>query len=167
MIRAAILKWALARNPDFVIGGAERPYLLRWWLIPRNPIFNIYVHRFLRSDDDRALHDHPWLFNCSILLDGEYLEHTPRGVFLRKAGQWKFRWGGAPHRVELVEIPAWDGTIAPGKICAATPRPLACWTVFITGPRVRQWGFHCPRGWVHWKTFTSADDPGSAGRGCE
>lgn len=28
-----------------------------------------------RSDDDRALHDHPWV-NMSILLEGTYTEHT-------------------------------------------------------------------------------------------
>lgn len=43
---------------DFTIGGHERPYLLRWFIIPRNRFFNIYLHKFLRSDDDRALLDH-------------------------------------------------------------------------------------------------------------
>ena len=26
----------------------------------RNKIFNIYLHQIIRSDDDRALHDHPY-----------------------------------------------------------------------------------------------------------
>jgi len=43
------------RRPDFVIGGDARThdvaYLLRWYLIPRNPLFNAYLHLFLRSDD--------------------------------------------------------------------------------------------------------------------
>jgi hypothetical protein len=43
------------RAPDFIIGGAERPYMLRWFLLPRNEVFNIYYHRILRDDDDRAL----------------------------------------------------------------------------------------------------------------
>lgn len=63
------------RAPDVVIGEVHRPYLLRWWVIPRNPVFNVYLHRFMRSDDDRALHDHPWS-NLSILLRGSYGEHT-------------------------------------------------------------------------------------------
>ena len=56
----------------------------RWWVIPRNKWFNVYLHHFLRSDDDRALHDQPW-WNLSILLDGEYTEHTiaAGGVRLR------------------------------------------------------------------------------------
>lgn len=145
------------RQPDFVIGGQERPYLRRWWIIPRNPIFNVYLHQFLRSDDDRALHDHPWLFNCSILVDGFYAEHTPDGVATRFAGDWKFRWGRAPHRIELL-------TAAPAG--EEKEMTFPCVTLFITGPRVRQWGFYCPQGWVHWRDFTAADDPGSVGPGC-
>lgn len=158
--------WITGRAPDFIIGGDKDPYLLRWWLIPRNPLFNVYLHLFLRSDDDRALHDHPWLFNCSLLLSGQYIEHTPTGVFLRRAGDWKFRWWKAPHRVELLE---W----APGGIHFAMladghrrMRLKPCATIFITGPRVRRWGFYCPQGWVHWKEFTASHDKGAIGKGC-
>jgi hypothetical protein len=110
-------------------------------------VFNIYVHLFLRSDEDRAKHTHPWLFNLSWLLDGRYLEHTLKGVFLRLAGCLKFRWGPAAHRIELVDGPVW--------------------TLFITGPRIREWGFLCPQGLVHWKLFTAASDKGAVGKGCE
>jgi hypothetical protein len=146
-MRQYLINIAQRCDPDFVIGGNVRPYLLRWWLIPRNPVFNVYLHCFLRSDDDRALHDHPWLFNCSILLKGKYLEHTPSGTFMRRSGGWKFRWGPAAHRIELAGEP--------------------CWTVFITGPRVREWGFHCPQGWIHWKRFTAPGDKGAVGKGCD
>lgn len=141
------------RPPDFIVGGAERPYLRRWWLIPRNPVFNVYMHEFLRSDDDRALHDHPWM-NLSVLLRGSYTEHTidAGGIHRRqvlKAGAVRARLSGRfAHRIELH-----DGT---------------CWTLFITGPRYREWGFHCPaRGWVHWRDFTDARDSGAIGRGCD
>ena len=40
---------------DLVVGGDADPYLRRWWLIPRNRIFNVYLHHFMRSDDDRVL----------------------------------------------------------------------------------------------------------------
>lgn len=147
MIRAAILRWARARSPDFVIGGHEAPYLLRWWLLPRNPVFNVYVHQFLRSDEDRALHTHPWLFNASWLMEGNYREWTAAGATERAAGDFKFRWGPAAHRIELTHD--------------------VCWTLFITGPRARKWGFLCPQGFVHWKLFTAADDKGAVGRGCD
>lgn len=149
------MKWwhriANRRAPDQIIGRADDHYLRRWYLIPRNPVFNIYLHHFLRSDDDRALHDHPW-WNLSILLEGRYVEHTiPQGGVnqrtLRRAGQMKFRFARAAHRVELTDGP--------------------CWTLFITGPRIRQWGFHCPAGWRHWKEFTKPGAPGEIGRGCE
>lgn len=141
----------MKRPADFIIGGAETPYLYRWWLIPRNPVFNIYLHRIVRSDEDRALHDHPW-WNLSVILKGSYIEHTiaAGGINrrrLRSAGAVKFRLGKAAHRLELV------GT--------------ECWTLFITGPRFRAWGFHCPdTGWVHWQKFTASDDNGAVGRGC-
>lgn len=49
--------------------------------------------------------------------------------------------------------------LAPG--CAS-----AC-TLFITGPRIREWGFWCPKGWRHWKEFTAPADSGNIGRGCD
>lgn len=154
-----ILIWAMSRKPDLIIGGNDNPYLVRWFLIPRNRFFNIYVHQFLRSDDDRAHHDHPWLFNASWLLHGEYMEYTIHegGVLIdtyRKAGDWKFRWGRAPHRIALFD--------APGG--ASWP----CWTVFITGPRVREWGFYCmERGWIHWRRLTDGPDGSTVGKGCD
>jgi hypothetical protein len=144
---------AQRRSPDVVIGGHADPYLHRWFIIPRNRFFNIYLHHFLRSDDDRALHDHPWV-NCSVILKGQYTEHTidAGGIHrhdLRRAGEIKVRPSGRiAHRVELTSGP--------------------CWTLFMTGPRYRQWGFHCPeQGWVHWQKFTAADDPGAVGKGCD
>jgi len=32
------------RSPDFVIGPFESPYMLRWYMIPRNRWFGIYWH---------------------------------------------------------------------------------------------------------------------------
>ena len=43
-----------------------------------------------------------------------------------------------------------------------------CWSLFLFGPRIREWGFHCPeRGWVHWEEFTKPGRPGEIGRGCD
>jgi len=174
-IRDAIVQWAENREPDFIIGGREDPYLKRHWLIPRNRFLNIYVHEFLRSDDDRALHDHPWLFNASWLIDGCYVEHTiaEGGVqhrTQRVGGDWKFRWGPAPHRVELQTMADLleDAGIEGAQVWPWNAEPLPCWTVFITGPRCREWGFHCPdQGWIHWKRFTAPDDQGAIGKGCD
>lgn len=134
------------RAPDFVIGDAGDPYLNRWWIIPRNAWFNIYLHEFVRSDDDRALHDHPWV-NLSILLRGSYLEHFLDGrVKMRKA--WR----------------PW----APWRLTFRFPKEARVWTLFITGPKVRTWGFHCPRGWIPWTEFVEQTPGGNkAGKGCD
>jgi len=129
------------REPDVKIGDN---YLWRWWLIPRNRFFNIYLHRFGRSDDDRALHDHPW-FSVSLLLKGEMIEHNHNGI---RYIPWLlpiFRTAKFAHRLELVKGPVW--------------------TVFITGPRIRSWGFYCPQGWRPWREFTTPDGNGT-GKGC-
>ena len=138
----------------------------RWWLIPRNRYFNIYLHHFMRSDDDRALHDHPW-WNLSILLHGRYLEHTisAGGINVlteRRSGDFKFRHAGAAHRIELLKEEVWVDRYLGTK----TAKEVPCWTLFITGPRLRDWGFHCPRGWVPWQEFTKPENPGEIGRGC-
>ncbi|MBN8740701.1 MAG: hypothetical protein BGP24_14780 [Lysobacterales bacterium 69-70] len=158
-IRAKLVGWlarklrervALRRDPDVIIGGEDSPYLLRWFVIPRNRCLNVYLHEFHRSDDDRALHDHPWI-NCSLLLDGEYTEHTiaASGIHervVRRAGDVIVRTAKHAHRIEL--------------------HAGICTTLFITGPRLREWGFHCPAGWVPWRKFTSASGR-EVGRGCD
>lgn len=133
------------RKPDFIIGSHDNPYMLRWYVIPRNKWFNIYLHKILRSDDDRALHDHPWL-NMSLLLSGKYREVTPNSNRIIKAGSVIFRRPISSHRLETV-----DGH---------------CWSLFITGPTIRTWGFHCPKGWIPWYNFVDTNDRGLVGPGC-
>ncbi|MGH3970512.1 MAG: hypothetical protein ACRDTV_20930, partial [Mycobacterium sp.] len=65
----------LRGKPHEIIGDLEAPYLLRWYLLPRNRHLNIYLHHFHRSDDPDVLHDHPWDF-VSILIAGRYIEIT-------------------------------------------------------------------------------------------
>lgn len=143
------VRWVTRRKPDFVIGDPSRPYMRRWWVIPRNPIFNIYLHNILRDDDDRALHDHPWL-NLSIVLAGGYFDVTAdRGGHLHKKwvapGSIKFRSPWTAHRLVA---------------------PSPAWSLFITGPKMRVWGFFCPKGWVPWHRFVSTHNAGEVGPGC-
>lgn len=162
----------MSREPDFVILRDDGEYLRRWFLTgwsrydrrskPANllealkrKLPNVYVHEFRDSDDDRALHDHPW-WNLSILLLGQYDEHTIAAggvhhITRRTAGDIKMRAPKAAHRLALIEK---DGQRQP------------CVTLFITGPSVREWGFHCPAGWRPWKVFVDARDSGKIGRGC-
>ncbi|SKY23405.1 Protein of uncharacterised function (DUF550) [Mycobacteroides abscessus subsp. bolletii] len=141
-------KW-LRLEPHQPIGAeGEAPYLLRWYVIPRNRWLNIYLHKFLRDDDDRALHDHPWWF-VSLMLWGQYVEVTEEGRSVRSAPEpWRFFWGDRPlafrrgtwrHRVELV--PA--ATHSNQFLARRDQRKLPCWTLIVTGRRVRLWGFWC------------------------
>lgn len=151
-----------SREPDFLIGpSVDDPYMRRWWIIPRNKTFNIYLHNMLHDDDDRAPHDHPW-WSISLCLKGHIREHQ----LIRKEptltadgkshhiyavhdifkGMWKYRSLTYTHRLELPEGEAW--------------------TLFITGPKVRLWGFHCPKGWKPWNEFVDPENPGNPGQGC-
>jgi hypothetical protein len=152
-----VLSWLahlFTGRPHFYIGGTERPYLLRWYLFPRNRWMNLYLHKFCRDDDDRALHDHPWWF-VSVMLAGVYREYTMGGggeCETRRTGSIAFRRAVHRHRVELLKRT--DGT------------PIPCWTVVLTGPNVRTWGFWCPKGFVPWHDFVNMNDPGDVGPGC-
>lgn len=144
------------REPDVYIGGKENPNVVRWHLVGQSWLTsfvgNVYLHEFCRSDTDRALHDHPYLFNASWLLAGDYTEHTFSSKPLKRAalpstqavvrerGDFVFRWGGAPHRIVLDE---------------RLSGPAHVWTLFFTGPRVREWGFWCPKGWRPWHEFVT------------
>lgn len=198
---------ALRREPDFIV-GADAPggaYLNRWYLTPWrrlqnrtrskahrvptrsnrvcawavNWLPNLYLHQFLRSDDDRALHDHP-ACAASLILSGAYIEHTidAGGIHQRRvhaAGSLRCLGTRHAHRIEL--IPWADPDPSPCDEYRDDDDPSAayglqpespCWTLFFFGPSVREWGFHCPqRGWVHWRDFTAAGKPGEIGKGCD
>lgn len=182
----AIDRFARRREPDFVVGADDvgGPYLNRWFVTPWRPwqrqlreraqanptrfnravarvvgwLPNLYVHQFLRDDDDRALHDHPsWA--ASLILRNRYIEHTiaAGGIHRREvfdAGSLRFLPTRHTHRIELEQDPRHF--------------PIECWTLFLFGPAVREWGFHCPEaGWIHWREFTAPDNPGETGRGCD
>lgn len=147
-----MVAWAegiIASRPrDFAIGPEGDPQLRRWYLVPRSEGLNVYLHEFRRSDDDRALHDHPG-DNVSWVLSGSYLEVTPEGTFTRRPGDIVRRTAEAAHRIEL----------PPG-----TGRVLS---LFQIGPIRREWGFHCPQGWRRWQDFVAVYEGGNAiGRGC-
>ena len=109
-------------------------YLIRRYLLPRNKILNIYLHKFLGSDDDRALHDHPW-FSVSVVLKGHLIEHLPnhQTKYISR-GNITFRKPKYQHRIEL-------------------PAGETATTLFVTGPVVRTWGFVCPNGWKSWQSY--------------
>lgn len=133
-------------------------YLIRYHLIPNNRYLNVYLHKFIQSDLDDALHDHPWN-SVGILLNRPYLEHTPlytekwiekgdRHTKTRIVRPFVLTYRPAEfiHRVELLD-----------------KEPV--WTFFMTGPWVRDWGFWCDKGFVNNKDFLTKDGQ-SVGKGC-
>lgn len=145
--------------------GAHK--MRRWHLTPRNRWFNVYLHKHVADDDTRALHDHPWP-SVSIRLGGgklteviqpdetliEFIQETrneSREEIFKKYVEYRqpprvcFRSAEFAHRLEV-----------PG-------RPV--WTLFLTGKYVREWGFHCPKGWVAWHKMTQPD--GTPIGGCD
>lgn len=154
--QAGALPRAFDRRPDFAIGSLDRPYLLRWWVLPRNRLLNIYLHNIRFDDDDRAPHDHPW-FSISFPIKGQLTEHRPDKAprILRRFRPY-IRRAKALHRLE-VGSDRHDPEALPQDV----------WTIFITGPKVRDWGFLCPQSlWVPWQDFVSSENPGEMGRGC-
>jgi hypothetical protein len=110
----------------------------------------IALHRWVRSDSDRALHDHS-AGNISILLTGCYHEvfshgWEPRRAKLRVPFVPYYRKADTPHRVELTSGPIW--------------------TLWVRFKPWRDWGFWCPKGWKHWRDYTDSRDQGLVGRGC-
>lgn len=99
-------------------------YVRRWVL--ETPWFSVRLHHWLHSDDNRALHDHTWWF-CTLVLRGCYWdigrEHTEK----MSAGTLRFRPAGHSHYVQV--------------------RPSGCWTLLLTGPIVREFGFWTKKGW--------------------
>lgn len=180
------------RKPDEVIGDAGDPYLKRWHLLPWSSAFDdvpreqrtrwqrfvtslpsIYLHCFLRGDDDRALHDHPWNWG-SFLLHGDYAEVTHEDLTVRGG----FRLHGAAALVvdtqaDRVEVTRYyvAGALRVHRAEFRHRLQLStggrAWTLFFCGWRRREWFFHCPQGPVHWRDFTDpATNGATVGRGC-
>lgn len=135
-------------KPSEVIGGHADPMLLRWnifrvWNFPR-----IFLYKFLRSDDDRAPHDHPWWF-ISILLRGTYIEHLNGKIKVRSSPSIAFRTTKDQHRIELL----WHYVDTEHYGYQAGWQAVPTWSIIITGRPVRRWGFWCSDKFVPSREF--------------
>lgn len=118
------------RLPCRIISDAGKPYLERYYIAT---LFGtrIYLHRFVASDPDRGLHDHPWRWAFSIILLGWYWEDTRYG--LRKVRWFNRLTGDTFHRVILFGQPTdiYDYESSP-----------QVWTIFMhKAERAKPWGF--------------------------
>lgn len=124
--------WARIMRAPYLRGShkpneaGDQPYLDRFFLFRLQGVCGVFLHRFWASDE-ADLHDHPW-DNLSLILRGELVEHYHDGTHQHlRPGAMRVRCARELHRLELM------GTSA--------------WTLFIYGPRYRDWGFQRPEGW--------------------
>jgi hypothetical protein len=123
----------------------NEPYLERYYLFLKDRDsfpFNIFLHKFLKSDPD-DVHDHPWPY-ATLILKGGYYEWIPQfGADGKKIGEiarWcsagSFRTASATsyHRIEL-------------------DPEVECWTLFMPGPKQREWGFLSKNKWIQWQDY--------------
>ncbi len=137
-------------------------YLTRWTLYGKRTEGTgraVFLHHFHRSEDDDALHDHPWGFT-SVILSGGYYEWTAdrRGKVGRRwygPGRVLTRRATHRHRVEL-------------------PSGRDCWTLVFRGAKEKSWSFFCLSGAglltgkaVPWRSFIDSIESGALGCGKE
>ena len=100
------------------LGLPTCPYLVRWRI--ETKWGSIRLHHWLAPDDDRHYHDHPWDF-VTFVLKGGYRDSSPDGEQYLNAPAIQHRSATHQHTV--------------------FPKKGGCWTLVITGPKIRSWGF--------------------------
>ncbi|MFZ3481666.1 hypothetical protein [Sphingomonas sp. 3-13AW] len=135
-VSAPLLNNVALSDPSQILDNGTDVYMKRWYIERSTDDGNVYLHHTLRSDYDPQHHDHPW-DNLSIWLKGTGYEEvvTSTGkteVLERLPGTVVFRTAEQRHRI-LVEEPTW--------------------TLFLTGPKIREWGFLDDGRWIHNQEF--------------
>lgn len=128
------LHWISGYMPFREISDGDTPYLERYYI---STLFGwrFYLHKFVGSDPDRGLHDHPWSKAYSLILSGWYFEETRSGT--RKVRWFNSLTGDTFHRVVL-PVSTWRTQGGGGKF----DRPDPCWTLFFhKAGDVKPWGF--------------------------
>jgi hypothetical protein len=124
---------------------SDEPYIERYYLFlkdrDRFP-FNVFLHKFLKGDPD-DVHDHPWPY-ATLILKGGYYEWLPQ--FDSKGNK-------------IAEMCVWRG---PGsfRVCRANSYhrieldpSVTAWTLFMPGPKKRDWGFLVNNKWIQHEQY--------------
>jgi hypothetical protein len=127
------------RLPCRIIDGEQgEPYLERYYV---TGLFgwHAYLHRFVDSDPDRGLHDHPWSRAVSLVLTGGYDELR----FVRAPPEEDAEAPVIEPAIRTRHIRPWRLNLLRGtdyhRVVLRSGRPA--WTLFLHGPRVKGWGF--------------------------
>lgn len=107
------------------------PYVHRW--IVETPWGSLRLHHWVGNDDQRALHDHPWAF-YTLVLKGGYLDKT-EGLRIEEMKPGRLRYRPARH-THTVLLTTKD-----------------CWTLVLTGPKVRNFGFLVGHNWLNARKY--------------
>jgi hypothetical protein len=113
-----------------ILSNQDEPYLERYHLLRLPGGGGIYLHRFLASDPDRGLHDHPWDRAFGLVLTGGYkeLRLAPQGdgekIVEQRLGPGSINniRGDDFHRIVL-------------------PDAREAWTLFGHTRKYKDWGF--------------------------
>lgn len=110
-------------------------YIVRLHVV-KTPWFAVCIHWLNGPDPEPWLHDHPVTF-LSLILRGGYTEHrgTKKWIDVRNHRRFNFVRASIQDRHSIVEV-------EPGTV-----------TLCFMGPKTREWGYHTPTGWVHWKQY--------------
>lgn len=136
-----------ARLPCRLIKDGDTPYLERYYV--GSPFgLRIYLHRFVNSDPDRGMHDHPWQWALSIILHGWYYEErrdTPPGL-PRVVRRLNWLRGDTFHRVLLPR--QWCSTFEGADRLTdeeLQALPAESWSLFVHRVgHAKPWGFFRP-----------------------
>lgn len=133
------------------IGPEECPMMRRWIVV--SPLGSVRLHHFLRGDNDRQPHDHPWWF-VTLVLRGGYTDLTQCHVCLGSGSDFGY-WSGGYVEGEWINLKCatcngrgeLEDVLRPGSVRF---RPVlhrhrvqtsGSWSVVVTGRNARQWGF--------------------------
>ena len=146
------------RTPYFHLVKRGEVYMYRWWLF--NPYdhetrkrkypwvpFSVRVHRIMKPDDDRHLHDHPWNAR-TVILRGSYIEETPATM------PGSLSLPAAHAREQHYRVASGTHQLRPGqyhRITHVTSR--GAYTLFITGKNQSDWGFLVDGKKIPWKEY--------------
>jgi hypothetical protein len=118
--------------------------------------WGLRIHIFWRGDADADCHDHPadfWTFPLTSYVEEYRIPgHTLTYKRVVRAFRLHRRRAEFAHRL----LGRWTGATeydGSPQIDWETHEPVV--SLVWWGKKRREWGFHTPEGWVHWKTYTS------------
>lgn len=173
LAQPAVIDWLIARamrTPYFHITSADGRdiYMERYWLFNPYPpksdgakrrwgnwLPSVRLHRILRADQDRHLHDHPWNARTFIL----------RGWY-RELRQVKVKTSAGMYTttVRRLREPGHTGALRFGEYHRITQvSPGGVWTLFITWRHRGTWGFLVDGKKVPWREYLAANEKAEGG----